>query len=885
MDQENYVKGCSMKRPPLLEPNRFCFWKARFETYVKSKDIDLWQVIQNTDFYYEVEDSETKLMKETSYELLEDDQKKKLGKNNEAKMTLYNALPRKEYERVFMCKTAKEFSISNEETIDSVFTRFNAIVSSLKSLDPDYSSKNHVRKFLHSIPLKWRSKVTTIKEAKDLATLPLNELIGKLKVYEMVLDNDGVASKTTKETVKLLALKAKGTREKTSDDNDSQGGSDEYINEEEEAKSFNLLARNFRMVGRGRGNSFGNKGGERSKKKGVCYNCGIEGHFASECRKPKENKAFVVSKASSSNIHLNIIDLQKENEELLKFNKDFAKTFEKLLNGKRSLKNENSKLLSKVNEFELEVKKLANTKEVFEPCQKCVELTQKVDSLRSNVSKFQDEALNLSKFKKSSIVLDDMLSRQKFSQDKEGLGFSKNDKTTSASLNRPIVCLKCDLLPDDWIVDSGCTWYACGDSAEVCLKCDLLPDDWIVDSGCTKHMTGNRRLFTSYTTYGGGHVVFGSNQKGKVVSGGNITHDSITITNVEHVSGLDFNLINVGQLCDDDCVVSSTKVDCTISINGKTLAKEHRRNGLYTCKLGDNSEQQICLASVVDNSKLWYRRLGHANMRLVQNVASNELVRNLPKLSFKRHFCDTCGLGSQGNANNRIRNKVSTTRVLELLHLDLFGPSLIQSYRGNFYCLMIVDDHLNYTWVVFVESKDDILEKFKILCKRLENLHDCSIVSIVTNHSSEFDKLQFGSFCEQHEISYNLSGPFTSQSSEIVERTHRKLRKISRAMLDEQSIPQKFWCHALDTTTYIFNRESLNVTFDESLPEPKSSPLVEDDMINEPIVQDLNGSPSLQVNALDEGYPRSLKEARDHPIEQVIGELNERTLRSKTKQA
>ncbi|GJX29272.1 hypothetical protein Tco_0237351 [Tanacetum coccineum] len=65
-------------------------------------------------------------------------------------------------------------------------------------------------------------------------------------------------------------------------------------------------------------------------------------------------------------------------------------------------------------------------------------------------------------------------------------------------------------------------------------------------------------------------------------------------------------------------------------------------------------------------------------------------------------------------------------------------------------------------------------------------------------------------------------------------------------------------------------KESLNVTFDERFPEPKSSPLVEDDRINEPAVQDLNGSPSLQVNVLDEGYPKSIKEARGHPIEQVI---------------
>nr|GEW60873.1 UBN2 domain-containing protein [Tanacetum cinerariifolium] len=180
-------------------------------------------------------------MKKTPHELFEDDQKEILGKNNEAKMTLYNALPQKEYERVFMCKTAKEvwhthqgnsqvknckidlltqeykkFSISNEETIDSSFTQFNAIMISLKSLDPDYSSKNHIRKFLRALSLKWRAKVTTIEEAKDLVTLPLDELIGNLKVHEMVLDNKGIGPKTTKEKVKSLALKAKVTREKTS---------------------------------------------------------------------------------------------------------------------------------------------------------------------------------------------------------------------------------------------------------------------------------------------------------------------------------------------------------------------------------------------------------------------------------------------------------------------------------------------------------------------------------------------------------------------------------------------------------------------------------------------------------------------------------------------
>nr|GEW04461.1 hypothetical protein [Tanacetum cinerariifolium] len=80
MAQENYVEGCSMQRPPLLEADEFFFWKSRFKTYVKSKDIDLWQVIQNGDFYFKVEDTETKKMKETPYELFKDEQNKILAR-------------------------------------------------------------------------------------------------------------------------------------------------------------------------------------------------------------------------------------------------------------------------------------------------------------------------------------------------------------------------------------------------------------------------------------------------------------------------------------------------------------------------------------------------------------------------------------------------------------------------------------------------------------------------------------------------------------------------------------------------------------------------------------------------------------------------------------
>nr|GFB87455.1 UBN2 domain-containing protein [Tanacetum cinerariifolium] len=89
-----------------------------------------------------------------------------------------------------------------------VFARFNTIITSLKALDESFSSCNHVRKLLRALPTKWRSKVTVIEESKDLSTLHLDELIGNLKVYEVVLETDLEISKNKKEKYKSLAPKA-----------------------------------------------------------------------------------------------------------------------------------------------------------------------------------------------------------------------------------------------------------------------------------------------------------------------------------------------------------------------------------------------------------------------------------------------------------------------------------------------------------------------------------------------------------------------------------------------------------------------------------------------------------------------------------------------------
>ncbi|GKF20248.1 hypothetical protein Tco_0068886 [Tanacetum coccineum] len=81
----------------------------------------------------------------------------------------------------------EQFVISEDKSIDSAFARFNTIITSLKALDEGYFSKNYVKKFLRALHPKWRAKVTAIEESKDLTSLSLYELIGNLKVNEMIM--------------------------------------------------------------------------------------------------------------------------------------------------------------------------------------------------------------------------------------------------------------------------------------------------------------------------------------------------------------------------------------------------------------------------------------------------------------------------------------------------------------------------------------------------------------------------------------------------------------------------------------------------------------------------------------------------------------------------
>ncbi|GJS49362.1 zf-CCHC domain-containing protein [Tanacetum coccineum] len=192
--------------------------------------------------------------------------------------------------------------VPNYESIDNAFARFNTIITSLKALDEGYSSKNYVRKFLRVLHPKWRAKVTTIKESKDLTSLSLDELIGNLKVHEMIIKKDCKIVKAKRER-RSLALKAK----KESDDKEcstSRSEDEEYVMAVRDFKKY--FKRRGRFVRQPRNDkktfqrSRDDKNGKSDRK---CFRCGDPNHLIGEGPKPpkdKNQRAFVGGSWSDS---------------------------------------------------------------------------------------------------------------------------------------------------------------------------------------------------------------------------------------------------------------------------------------------------------------------------------------------------------------------------------------------------------------------------------------------------------------------------------------------------------------------------------------------------------------------------------------------------------
>jgi IS30 family transposase len=109
--------------------------------------------------------------------------------------------------------------------------------------------------------------------------------------------------------------------------------------------------------------------------------------------------------------------------------------------------------------------------------------------------------------------------------------------------------------------------------------------------------------------------------------------------------------------------------------------------------------------------------------------------------------CGPCCHGKMTATSHSLVNTVMTEQPEQLLHMDTVGPSRVGSVGGKWYVLVIVDDYLRYSWVFFLESKDEVFEHFQSLALRLNNEHPNYLKAIRSDNGTEFRNASSDQFC------------------------------------------------------------------------------------------------------------------------------------------
>ncbi|GAV66027.1 zf-CCHC domain-containing protein/UBN2 domain-containing protein, partial [Cephalotus follicularis] len=285
------------------------------------------------------------------------------------------------------------------------------ITNSLKNLGKSYSNKELVRKILRCLPKSWTPKVTAIEEAKDLSTLPLEQLLGSLMTHETTMKNH--------ENVEVN-------------------------------RSKSLKGRKWDQKGKKALNKFPQNVESSKKEEPTCFECKKTGHFKNECPNLKKKEKFIKehskkkkamvatwddSDSSSSEeesdeevVNLALMALEEDTsedesenevnfafEELQNAYENFFKEYENICLKNKTLKKNAISMSKEIDDLKNENSKYLNEIESLKDKNKNEKLKIEIDALKKYFSIFSN----------SSTKLDNLLRLQRCVFDKAGLGYEE----------------------------------------------------------------------------------------------------------------------------------------------------------------------------------------------------------------------------------------------------------------------------------------------------------------------------------------------------------------------------------------------------------------------------------------------------------------------------
>lgn len=297
---------------------------------------------------------------------------------------------------------------------------------------------------------------------------------------------------------------------------------------------------------------------------------------------------------------------------------------------------------------------------------------------------------------------------------------------------------------------------------------------WILDSGATDHISCSLFLLNNVRSISG--ILIGLPNGERVLAShiGNVQLSAhITLTDVLYIPNFSHNLISVSKLTQDkDISILINANFCHIQKFQRTIGVADERGGLYYMS---HSSSNTSVSSMVPHHNsflletfdLWHFRLGHVPSSKIQQLSS---IDSSIKTTSNDH-CSVCPLAK----HKRLpfpSSTTTTTRIFDIIHVDVWGPFATPTLKGQKYFLTIVDDFSRNTWVILMKSKSEVPNLLKYFFKMVDTQFSLQVKCIRTDNGQEFS---MDSFLNSVGILHQRSCVETPQQNSVVERKHQHI--------------------------------------------------------------------------------------------------------------
>ncbi|KAI3647783.1 hypothetical protein MP228_008004 [Amoeboaphelidium protococcarum] len=259
------------------------------------------------------------------------------------------------------------------------------------------------------------------------------------------------------------------------------------------------------------------------------------------------------------------------------------------------------------------------------------------------------------------------------------------------------------------------------------------------------------------------------------------------------------------------------RLDHDVLMSGRKMS-----NGLYQLNLDvittDHEQQQsdlICLAThdamtPEQQLLLLHRRLGHPNFSMLKQMIQDGYFFdvNTSVSSCATTTCEVCIMAKKTRQSFKSDQSFKSTRVLQLLHMDLIGPIQVQTPGNCKYALIVSDDFSGYTWAELLQTKDQVYEVFsqRMYPRMMKECQSrAELFDIKCDRGGEFLNNRFMDWASSQGIRFRAVPAYTPQLNGKAERKNRTVIVKTRALLIDSGLSNNQWGNALRAAVHLVN--------------------------------------------------------------------------------